>query len=242
MKPVNLIKTFMIIGLIGILSSCSKDNNDPKNKTGIKFKSTYQTAKSTLAEGIALESFKINISEIEIEFDEHDPMFAHDSFASDYEFKGPFELELMAEGNPLEVILANNVVLPAAAYDEIEFEFDKNKNQNSAMYGRTMVIKGSIHGTPFVFWTDKEIDMEIEFENQVHLNDTHNALLTVSFDLAALFNPAMGGIDITSAKDGNNDGLIEIYKNDPDGNSNLANSVWSRIKHIIKAFEDKYDD
>lgn len=110
------------------------------------------------------------------------------------------------------------------------------------MYGKTMIIKGAIDGIPFIYWADKEIEMEIEFDELIYLSDAHNALLTVSFDLGALFNPALGGVDITSARDGNNDGVIEIYKNDPDGNSDLANAIWSKIKHIIKAFEDIYDD
>ena len=247
MKTANLMKIIMMVSLIALLSSCSKDKDDAKNKTGIKFQSTWskpKTAelKNTLADGLVLESFKINIAEIELEFDDDDPLFNDTSYETEYEFKGPFEIELIRDGNPFEVIIINDVDLPNAAYDEIEFEFDKNKNPNSAIYGKTMVIKGAIDGVPFIYWTDKELEMEIEFDELVHVDDVHNALLTVSFDLDALFNPSFGGIDITSAKDGNGDGLIEIYKNDPDGNSDLSGSIWNRIKHIIKAFEDKYDD
>ena len=240
-------KTIMMVSLIVVLSSCSKDKDDSKNQTGIKFQSTWPTPKSgdlkgTLADGLYLESFKINIAEIEIEFDDDDPLFNDTNYETDYEFKGPFEIELMTNGKPLEVVIIKHVDLPNAAYDEIEFEFDKNTNKNSSIYGKTMVIKGAIDGIPFIYWTDKEMEMEIEFDKLVYVNDAHNALLTVSFDLGALFNPSFGGIDITSAKDGNHDGLIEIHKNDPDGNSDLAGVIWNRIKHIIKAFEDKYDD
>lgn len=248
MKTANLFKTVMIISLIALLSSCSKDKDENRNKTSIKFQSTWSAPKSgdlksTLADGVSLESFKINIAEIEIEFDDDDPLFDDNhQYADEYEFKGPFEIELIRDGNPFEVIIIDDVELPAAAYDEIEFEFDKNKNPNSSMYGKTMIIKGHIDGVPFIYWADKELEMEIEFDELVHLDDAHKALLTVSFDLSALLNPAMGGIDITSARDGNGDGVIEIYKNDPDGNNALAGSIWSRIKYIIKAFEDRYDD
>ncbi|GAB1403681.1 MAG: hypothetical protein PHX54_12065 [Lentimicrobiaceae bacterium] len=247
MKTLNLMKTVVILSLLAILSSCSKDDDEVKNKTAIKFKSINPTTKSAdlktvLTDGLALESFKINISEIEFEFDDDDPLFNDDNAVSDFELKGPFEVELMEDGNPLEVILVNNVELPAAAYDEIEFEFDKNKNQNSEMYGKTAIIKGSIDGTPFVFWSDNEVEMEIEFDELFNLEDAGNALLTVSFDLRALLNPAFGGVDITAATDGNQDGIIEIYTGDPDGNSNLANLIWKRMKYIIKAFEDQYDD
>lgn len=243
----TLIKALMIASLVALISSCSDDNEDLKNKTAIKFQSTYQTAKSanlksTLAEGLVLDSFKISIAEIEIEFDESDPMFANDSVATDYELKGPFEIDLMADGNVLEAVIVSNVNLPVAAYDEIEFEFDKNKNPASAMYGKSIVITGTLNGTPFTFWTDEEIEMEIEFDELVYLDDVSAAMLTVSFDLDALFNPASGGVDITSARDGNQDGKIEIHHDDIDGNSDLADRILDKIEFIIEAFEDQYDD
>ncbi|MDY0199046.1 MAG: hypothetical protein RBR68_14670 [Tenuifilaceae bacterium] len=244
MKTVNVIKTLMIVSLAALITSCSKDDN-LKNRTAIKFQSTNQSTRSaniknTLADGLVLESFKINISEIEIEFDESDPLFATDSVATDYELKGPFEIDLMKDGNALGTTIVSNVELPVAAYDEIEFEFDKNKNANSEMFGKTIIIKGTINGTPFIFWTDDEIEMEIEFDEVVSLDDATSAMLTVSFDLAALFNPAVG-VDITSATDGNEDGIIEISPEDPDGNNDLADLIWDKIKYIIEAFEDKYD-
>ena len=240
-------KTVVILSLLAIFSSCSKDDDEVKNKTAIKFQATYPTSKSadlksTLVDGIALESFKINISEIEIEFDENDPMFATDSIATDYELKGPFEIDLMKDGKTLGETIVKNVNLPLAAYDEIEFEFDKNNNKGSEMYGKSVIITGSIDGKPFTFWSDEEMELEIEFDELVTLEDASSALLTVSFDLNALFNPALGGIDITSAKDGNEDGKIEINPRDPDGNKELAKRIYKKLEQIIEAFEDKYDN
>lgn len=247
MKVVKLMTTLLILPLLAIYSSCSKDDDEVKNKLALKFQATYPTSKSAdfksiLVDGVALESFKINISEIEFEFDDDDPLFDDDSIATDYEFDGPFEIELMENGNPLEAIIVNNVELPAAAYDEIEFEFDKNDNRNSELYGKTTIIKGTINGTPFIFWADDEIEMEIEFDELFYFEEATNAMLTVSFDLGALFNPTLGGINISAATDGNQDGIIEIHHNDPDGNSNLAELIWKRMEHIIEAFEDQYDD
>lgn len=245
MKTANLTKALIVLSLAALISSCTKDEN--VNKTAIRFQSTNQTAtsaiqKSALANGVILESFKINISEIEIEFDENDPMFATDSIATDYELKGPFEIDLMKDGKTLGETIVKNVNLPLAAYDEIEFEFDKNKNADSEMYGKTVIITGTIDGIPFTFWSDEEMELEIEFDELVTLEDASSALLTVSFDLNALFNPALGGIDITSAKDGNEDGKIEINPRDPDGNKELAKKIYKKLEQIIEAFEDKYDN
>ena len=118
MKTANLTKALIVLSLAALISSCTKDEN--VNKTAIRFQSTNQTAtsaiqKSALANGVILESFKINISEIEIEFDENDPMFATDSIATDYELKGPFEIDLMKDGKTLGETIVKNVNLPLAA-------------------------------------------------------------------------------------------------------------------------------
>ena len=241
MKTTNLIKAIFIVSMVALISSCSKDDNG--NKTAIKFKATNSTnQKAGLAGGVALKSFLINISEIEFEFDDNDPMFATDSFATDYELKGPFEIDLMKDGKVVEEIIASNVNLPVAAYDEIEFEFDKNKNEKSVMFGKTVIITGTINGKSFTFWTDEEMELEIEFDKPILLKDASSAMLTVSFDVNALFNPAAGGIDISSATDGNGDGIIDINPKDEDGNSKLAKAIYKKLDQIIEAFEDKYDN
>ncbi len=110
------------------------------------------------------------------------------------------------------------------------------------MYGKSIRIEGTINGTPFIFWSDEEIEIEIEFEELVYLDEVSRAVLTVSFDLSSLFNPAVGGIDITSATDGNQNGIIEIYPGDPDGNSNLAEQILEKIELIAEAYEDMDED
>ncbi len=247
MKTLHLFKAVMIISLAALFSSCEKDDDSLKSQTAIKFESTYQTTKSTpvktsLAEGVVIESFKVNVEEIEIEFDSDDPLFESDSIYTDYELDGPFEIDLMKDGSPLETIILNNVELPEAAYEEIEFTFAESENSISLLYGKSMLIEGTIDGTPFIFWTDDDKDVEIEFEENVFIDEASRAVITVSFDLSTLFNPEAGGIDITSATDDNGDGIIEIYPDDPDGNSDLADLIEDKIEDIIEAFEEKYDN
>jgi len=247
MKTPNLFKAVIILLIAVFISSCDNDDNSLKNQTAIKFEANNQTTKSTplkstSAVEVNTESFKINIAEIEIEFDDNDPMFENDSVFSDYEFDGPFEIDLMKDGTPLETTILKNVELPEAAYEEIEFKFEESENSISDMYGKSIRVEGTIDGTPFIFWSDEEIEVEIEFEELVHLDEASRAVLTVSFDLGTLFNPEASGIDITSATDSNENGIIEIYPEDPDGNSDLADLIWEKIEDIIDAFEEKYDD
>ena len=243
----NLFQSILTVSLAVFLSSCGKDDDTLKNQTSIKFEATSQPGGSSsgriLTEnGVAIESFKINIEEIEIEFDENDPLFATDSVASDVELNGPFEVDLMKAGEALESTVVNNVELPSAAFDEIEFKFRESENSISEMNGKSILVKGTIDGTPFIFWSDNEIEIEIEFNEVVNLDEASRSVLTVSFDLASLFNPAVGGIDIMSAMDENEDGIIEIYPEDPDGNSDLADEIWEKIETIIDAFEEANED
>jgi hypothetical protein len=237
--------TFTRISILALVMSfvfiaCDKDED--KNGLSLKFQGTKNSIKSTAAENVVIESFVINIGEIELEFDDNDPMFENDSVASDIELKGPFKIDLMKNGDPLSSFVARNVVLPQAAYDEIEFKFRESKNANSEMSGKSMLVKGTIDGTPFIFWTDEEIEVEIEFENDVFLEDAQMAVITVAFDVQALFDPARAGINIAGATDGNGNGVIEIYPEDPDGNEDLADMLWDRLENIIDAIEDQFDN
>jgi hypothetical protein len=241
-KSLKITRALTLLFAISVLFiSCDKD--ELKGGISIKFAATGNpTTKNAPLEGVIIESFIINIGEIELEFDDNDPLFATDSVASDIDLGGPFEIDLMKNGNPLSTVIAQNVELPQAAYDEIEFKFRESENPISMMLGKSIMVKGTINGTPFIFWTDEEIEVEIEFEKNVLLEDAQMAYITVTFDILSLFNPAAGGIDISGATDGNGNGIIEIYPEDPDGNEDLANKLWDRLEDITEAFEDQYDN
>lgn len=223
-----------------IFISCDKDETE--GGLSLKFKATENTIKSSPADNIVLESFVINIGEIELEFDDNDPMFETDSIASDIELEGPFEVDLMKNGDPLSTAIVQNVELPQAAYDEIEFEFSESEDPTSDLLGKSILVKGTINGTSFVFWTDEEVEMEIEFENDVYLEEAQMAVITVAIDVLALFDPLQGGMNISEATDGNGNGVIEIFPEDPDGNEDLADQLLDKLEDIIEAFEDQFDN
>jgi len=244
MKTNAFFKTAIIpIILALVLMSCEKEK---QGGLTLKFSGTTASKglaiKSDNAATVIVESFKINIGEIELEF--HDDQFISDSIGYDdeIELKGPFEVDLIKNGDALVTKIASNVELPPAGYEEIEFEFKKSKNSISEMYQKTVLVRGTINGVPFVFYTDEEFEVEIEFEDDVYVDEATLAIVTVSFNIASLFDPAMGGINIANATDGNGNGIIEIYDGDPDGNEELADRIEDRLDDIIEAFEDQFDD
>ena len=52
----------------------------------------------------------------------------------------------------------------------------------------------------------------------------------------------LASIDLTTATDGNNDGLIEISPIDTDGNNGLANIIKNKIKDATDLYDDNDDD
>ncbi|MBW6497994.1 MAG: hypothetical protein K0B09_06385 [Bacteroidales bacterium] len=245
MKTNAFLKTAIIpIILALVLMSCEKEK---QGGLTLKFSGTTPTSglaiKSSNADAVVvIESFKINIGEIELEF--HDDQFISDSIGWDdeIELKGPFEIDLIKNGDGMVTTILSNVELPPAGYEEIEFEFKKSRNSISEMYQKTVLVKGTINGVPFVYWTDEEFEVEIEFDDEVYVDEATLAVVNVSFNIASLFDPAQGGINIANATDGNGNGIIEIFEDDPDGNEDLAERIEDRLDDIIEAFEDQYDD
>ncbi|MEA1786526.1 hypothetical protein U1E44_10525 [Arenibacter sp. GZD96] len=225
--------------------SCSTDSEDdinPNNsalaKVNLKAKGTYNSA---TGKGIALKTnnanleisdFLVNIKEVELEFDDDDRNGKNFYDSDDeIELKGPFELDLLAG----EITFAF-VDLPQARYEELEFDFDKSRNASSELFGKTILIRGAIEGVPFEFWHDFEEDVEIDFEddnNDIIITENNNDI-TINFNITGILN----GVDFSTARDGNNDGIIEINPRDNDGNRLLANQIKNRIKDYIDLLDD----
>ncbi|MDG4946371.1 hypothetical protein NMK71_08090 [Weeksellaceae bacterium KMM 9713] len=244
MKITQKLKTsFLAFGVLGLLVSCSDDDTSDslspdQGRLSIAAMATYQpgVADKTSRNGsLELSSFKVNFTEIELEFDD---IIDDDNFYDsddDVELEGPFEMDLLS-GTPMEFV---NLELPNGRLEEIEFEFDKSTDTESLMHNKSMMMEGSINGTPFIFWHDFEEEIELEFEagdeNSIISHD-HNSVV-INFDLNAVFN-LDSSVDLSTAVDGNGDGLIEISPEDEDGNQDLAEEIKEAIKDQIDLLED----
>lgn len=250
MKTKNFKSALCIAIASGIVfASCSKDNEEDLNptdpsqntefaKVSLKAKATYNSNSSkglslkSMNSNLEISDFLVNIKEVELEFDddswEGDKYYCSDD---EIELKGPFELDLL--GNEITFAF---VELPQAQYEEIEFEFDKSSNSSSELFGKTVLIKGTIDGFPFIFWHDFDEEVEIDFEdddNDIIITQDNNNI-TINFDLTGI----LAGVDFTTAQDGNGDGLIEISPRDNDGNRAIANQIKNRIKDYIDLLDD----
>jgi Domain of unknown function (DUF4382) len=225
MKNKGLLIGLFCLSLISV--SCSKEDEQSSDNLTIKARTSY--ASNRLAgfranAAVTLNSFKINLKEIEFEMD--DDFSTGDGFYGDdddIELRGPFELNLL---NGTTEITSLNV--PNGVYKEVEFKMARNTTSGSTMFNKSIEIKGTIDGTPFEFWHNVEEDFEIDYDdtNQNIVVTDNSTTIFFDFDL----NAAINSIDFSVATDGDGDGIIEINPNDTDGNQSLANLIKDRIK------------
>ncbi|QBZ98275.1 hypothetical protein [Flavobacterium sangjuense] len=234
----NLKILIVLIGLFFLITSCSSESSAGYGTMRVIGKATYtnpaagRNTTTTLNNDVVLTSFKINVNEISFKYaesdddddnengdndndngdDDHDGFFDGDD---EVELNGPWELDLLNQIAPV-----TTVSVPNGTYEEVELELGKNLVSTSPLYNKTVEIRGTINGIPFVFWHDFEQDLEIDYEdagqNLVVSNNSFD--LVFNFDL----NQLLSEVDLSAAVDGNGNGIIEIGPNDTDGNNALA--------------------
>ena len=245
MKNVKTILSMLVLMLL--IASCSKDSNTTsQNKINLSAKATYlasagRTA-NALTTNVVLTSFKINIKKIEFKLSEatsNDDNTSDDNGNGDNDndgyydgddevkLKGPWELDLLSQSAPV-----TSVTIANGTYDEVEFKLNKSKVTTSPLFNKTLEIRGTINGTPFVFWHDFEQDFSIDYadSNQSLVINNNSYDLVFNFDL----NQWIANIDLSTAVDGDGDGIIEIGPNDTDGNNGLANILNEDLEHATE--------
>lgn len=234
----TLQKTFFLLSLCTLLIlsiSCSEDeSNDDNLMIKAKSTSTFSQSRISSINAVTISEFKINIKEIELEFDDDYNEIDSDGFIDfndEIELEGPFELDLLSGTSNIA-----SLEIPEGNYEEIEFEFDKNTNESSEMFNKTVKIQGTIDNIPFIFWHDFEEEIEVDFENEVNdITISANLIeIVIIFDLDTILNQ----VDLASASDGNNNGTIEISPEDLDGNNELADLIKEALKNATELLDD----
>jgi hypothetical protein len=260
MKRITILFSLVVI-LAFLLSSCEKISNKSNAQLIIKAtKSTALKSASTNAlpeltsaikgvSAIVLDTFLINIEDIEFEFDESNTGFKGtddcDDGKDDYAYKdikaeGPYLLNILSP-EILNGIVLDNFTIPNAVYDEIEFDLTNcHLTDNKKMADRSIYLAGTINGKRFKAWTNKIEEIEIEFHDQNAVSLTEekiNFYINISLEKIKANLEAM---NLEAAVDGNKNGYIEIGNNDPDGNRALSGSL---IHAITGCFDlDDQDD
>jgi len=245
-----------IVGLFVMVTSCSSDSGSSQNTMKIVATATYSNSAKTntsgvvMNSGVVLNSFKINIKQIEFKLadaagtggedsgmdhhgngdNNHDGMYNGDDETA---LNGPWELDLLNQSAPVTTVTIAN-----GTYEEVEFKLNKSLVTTSPMYNKTVQVTGTINGTPFVFWHNFEQHFSIDYHNP-----TQNLVVSnSSFDLVLNIdlNQVMSQVDLTSAVDGNGNGTIEIGPDDTDGNNALATALNDHIGHACEMHDEHH--
>lgn len=234
MKNVTFLPVFA--GVLLSLLSCSKDDStttDDTTNTMVKIsaKSTYTGARTSKAATVALSAFTVNLKDIKLKYDDdiadnHHGDDDNDGFFDgddDFKLKGPFELNLLS--GQVDLVATD---IPQGVFKEIEFSLHRNEVPTAPMFNKSIEIKGTINGIPFVFWHNLQEEVSVDY------HDASNNVVITPNQLTIVFNfnldALLAQVDLSGATDGNHDGVIEISPLDNDGNRGLANLIKDKIE------------
>jgi hypothetical protein len=94
------------------------------------------------------------------------------------------------------------------------------------MNGKSILIKGNINTLPFEFWHNAKAKFSTKFSDSTALAASGTAVtLAIHLEMDKILAVANGGIDLSKAKDGNNDGTIVIDPLNTDGNKEMADAI-----------------
>lgn len=120
-----------------------------------------------------------------------------------------------------------DVTVPEGIYDEIEFELHKPEDDTPADlafiaanpgFRRISVrVEGTWNGAPFVYETDQNAELELEFRPPLHVG-AEGVNITVNVDVASWFRTSGGSVLQPSAAN--------------------ADAIDERIRQSFRAFED----
>lgn len=248
-----------IIVLFILVTSCSSDSGAGQNTMKIVAKATYSNPAGKNGSGnvmnstVVLTSFKINIREIEFKLaeseddngsddngsddhghgdDNHDGMYNGDDEVG---LQGPWELDLLNQSAPITTVTIAN-----GTYEEVEFKLSKGLNSASPMFNKTVEIRGTIDGTPFVFYHNFEQDFEIDYHDTASNLVVSNSSFDLVFNID--LNQVLSQVDLSSAVDGNGNGTIEIGPDDTDGNNALASQLNDHIEDATEMEDEHHHD
>ncbi len=231
----------LIIALFAgsLLAGCSK-SADPSTTSTISLKMSATTASGSPAINgriatttTTLTDIIVNVRDIKFDFDHEDEHFKHDSsFIEDHDakMKGPFILDLMNAGSFVEQVITT-ISIPNAKYEKVSFKLVPSTATGN-MNGKSILMTGTIGSTPFVFWHNRDTRFGAKLADSTVLTTNGAAVnLAIQLELDKILSAVNGGVDMSTAVDGNQDGTITIDPANDDGNKDLADAI---MNHLVR--------
>ena len=248
MKIVSKVISLLLV--TALFTGCS-NSSDPSITTSIALKMSAATTNgSTIINGrvattsgsrvsktdsITLSDVIVNVRDIKFEFDKEDSHFKEEHFKKDSSYSqnddakltGPFLVDLMNAGSFVDQAITT-VNVPKATYARIKFKLSPS-TASGEMNGKSILIKGKIDTTAFVFWHKRDANFGAKFADSTSVAISTVTNLAIHLELDRILGALNGGVDLSKAVDGNKDGVITIDPDNTDGNKWLADQIMMML-------------
>ncbi|WP_186755750.1 hypothetical protein [Echinicola salinicaeni] len=181
--------------------------------------------------GLQIDDFEIALSDLSVSYLSEAGINAGmdrmESFAfNDQNVKSDGSLKLVEDGKPRSNLLGKENT-PNGLYQEVAFHLEKTSSANTS---HSLKLEGIFEGKEVMLWTGNEDWLKAKATNTHAYTIYSNSVLTLVFEVEKLFE----NIEISSAKDGNNDGLIEIGPNNEDGNHTIFLAFEQNLQKALQ--------
>lgn len=235
----DIMKKILILALLVIMISSCTDNSSTSKNGNVTLKASTSSitgltfSSARMASTIVITDLKINIGNIKFETDEDDDRYNEEPSHEDVKLTGPFLLDLLDANKTLSQTIAS-LAIPNAKYEEIKIKFETGIEVGD-MFGKSILIRGTIDGKQFVFWSDKDVELELDFNEPskdftVNSNDIS---LNIKIQLDALMTKFASLASQNLLLDTDGDGIIEISTKNDDGHHDIGESIRELLEHEI---------
>jgi Domain of unknown function (DUF4382) len=229
-------KKIAILSLLALMANaCSKDDSSANGTVTLKASSTFSAAaRNASAKGAVvatLTDFKVNIGRIKFEIDDKDDRYkTKDSIYEDVKMRGPFLLDLLNIDQTLSQAIGS-LDIPNGQYEKIKFKFERSI-QAGEMNGKTYLLKGTANGKPLEIWSDKELEVHMDFDdkNKDFVVNSNNVSLNIKLRLDNLIAKIIDLANRNLLLDGDGDGTIEVSTTNVDGNEEIGKEIRELIQ------------
>ncbi len=204
-----------------MFSCVELDENNEGGYSELKINLTAAASSSDLDDaiyvgGLQIDDFELGLSDLSVSYLSEaginaglDRMESH-TFIDQYGNPSGSFLKLIEDGK-LRSNLLGKEKTPNGLYQEVIFHLEK---KSSAITSHSLKLEGVFEGKELKIWTANEEWLKAKSVNTNAYAIYSQSALTLVFEVEKLFE----NIEMSSAMDGNNDGIIQIGPNNEDGN------------------------
>jgi len=205
----RLLIKILIIALCVLVGCESKDLQPTSALASIYLSSTISQQKPTIG-STTFATFRLSYSNMNYSY--LDAHLKIDSIFTKTSLVGPDLMELNYYYSFFEAEI-DSTGLPNGSYANLNFEITPCQWPEviQGMHGKSIHFAGNLAGTRYDYWHNGNVGMKLNFpDSLLTITKGVPVKLEIYVDLDKALDPQSGGVDLSRAVDGNQDGIIAI--------------------------------